>query len=384
MSSAIATPDHHLRRWRLVDGVMRAGAGRRHERRSWSRLHYSTVGRPSSPSGRVNSEHATLVTVTTRSTPSPPRSALLVANTGGHLRELHELWPRLGLDRVAWMTFDDAQSSSMLAGEEVHHLRWTGSRDYANTARNVAAALRHLRGHDYDAVISTGAAVALSVLPVARALGLSCHYVESATRAHGPSITGRLLTLTPGVHRYTQYRSWEGRRWTYAGSVLDGFASAERRPRQLRKVVVTLGTMRQWSFRAAVERLIEVLPPEAEVVWQTGHTDIVGLPIHARPLVSASELTRHMREADLVVAHAGVGSSLDALSAGHRPLLLPRRSARAEHIDDHQAAIAEQLVSRDLAVMAEAPDIRPEDLIYAAARGVHRILPPAFHLSGAH
>lgn len=306
---------------------------------------------------------------------------MLVANTGGHLRELHELWPRLGLERVAWLTFNDPQSTSLLAGEEVHHLRWTGSRDYANTARNVAAAVKHLRSHDYDAVVSTGAAVALSVLPVARALGLSCHYVESATRTRRPSVTGRLLTLTPGVHRYTQYRSWEGRRWTYAGSVFDGFAAAERRPRPLRKVVVTLGTMRQWSFRAAVERLIEVLPPEAEVVWQTGHTDVSGLPITARPLLSATELTRHMAEADLVVAHAGVGSSLDALSAGHRPLLLPRRSARDEHVDDHQAGIAEQLVARDLAVMAEAPDFTRDDLVEAAARGVHRIAPPAFHLS---
>lgn len=306
---------------------------------------------------------------------------MLVANTGGHLRELHELRPRLGLDRVAWLTFDDAQSASLLAGEEVHHLHWTGSRDYGNTARNVATALQHLRGHDYDAVVSTGAAVALSVLPVARALGLSCHYVESATRTRRPSMTGRLLALTPGVHRYTQYRSWEGRRWTYAGSVFDGFAPAERRQPELRKVVVALGTMRQWSFRAAVERLVQVLPPDADVVWQTGHTDVSGLPISAQPLLSATDLSRHMAEADLVVAHAGVGSSLDALTSGHRPLLLPRRTARAEHVDDHQAAIAEELVRRDLAVMAEAPEITPEDLLEAAARGVDRIAPPPFPLS---
>ena len=308
--------------------------------------------------------------------------ALLVANTGGHLRELYELRPRLGLGRVAWLTFDDAQSRSMLAGETVHHLRWAGSRDYTNTVRNVALALGHLRGRQYDTVVSTGAAAAVSVLPPARALGMACHYVESATRTHGPSMTGRILNLTPGVRRYTQYASWSGPRWSYAGSVFDGYAPTTPASPHLRKVVVTLGTMRQWSFRSAVERLLAVLPPDAEVVWQTGWTDVTGLPVDARPLVPAAELAVHMREADLVVAHAGVGSALDALSAGHRPLLLPRRASRKEHVDDHQAAIAGELVRRGLAVQAEAPDITPDDLVEAASRRVERLPPPPFPLAG--
>jgi UDP-N-acetylglucosamine--N-acetylmuramyl-(pentapeptide) pyrophosphoryl-undecaprenol N-acetylglucosamine transferase len=315
------------------------------------------------------------------SSPSPaPRSAVLVANTGGHLRELHELRPRLGLDRVAWLTFDDSQSRSLLVGEEVHHLRWTGSRDYANTLRNIGHAFRHFREHEYDAVVSTGAAVALSVLPVARGQGLGCHYIESATRTAGPSMTGRLMAVTPGVHRYTQYAGWAGSRWAFSGSVFDGFASAPRRAPVLRKVVVTLGTMRQWSFRCAVERLVQVLPRDAEVVWQTGHTDVRGLPLHAQSMLTATDLARHMREADLVIAHAGVGSSLDALASGHRPLLLPRRAMRAEHIDDHQEAIAHELVARGLAVTAEAPEVTLDHLLDAAAQGVDRVQAPAFRL----
>lgn len=309
-------------------------------------------------------------------------SAVLVANTGGHLRELHELAPRFGLDQVAWMTFDDEQSRSLLAGERVHHLAWTGSRDYANTARNMGAALSHLRAESYDTVISTGAAVALSVLPVARALGMQCHYVESATRTEHPSMTGRLLTAVPGVHRYSQYDTWAGGRWSYAGSVFDGFAPTPPRPVELRRVVVALGTMRQWSFRTAVERLLTVLPAGVEVTWQTGHTDVSGLDIDARPLLSATELSRLMAEADLVIAHAGVGSSLDALSAGHRPLLLPRRSSRGEHVDDHQASVARELVRRDLAVAAEAPEITRQHLLDAASRRVERVTPPAFALLG--
>ena len=304
-----------------------------------------------------------------------------MANTGGHLRELHALRPRLPLDQVTWLTFDDEQSRSLLVGEEVHHLIWAGSRDYANTLRNTATAVQRLRGSTYDMVISTGAAAALSVLPPARLRGLPCHYIESATRTEHPSVTGRLLATIPGLHCYTQYASWSSDRWAYGGSVFDGYAPASPKPVALRKVVVTLGTMRQWSFRTAVERLLQVLPEDAEVVWQTGHTDVSGLPVRAEPLMSAAKLTAYMRDADLVIAHAGVGSALDALEAGHRPLLLPRRASRGEHVDDHQAAVTAELVGRDLAVTAEAPDILPEHLEQAAVRRVQRVPPPDFRLA---
>lgn len=310
-------------------------------------------------------------------------SALLVANTGGHLRELHELRPRFGLSKATWFTFDDTQSRSLLSGEVVHHLEWTGSRDYANTVRNLRPVVAHLRRHRYDAVISTGAAVALSVLPVARALGVSCHYVESATRTVGPSLTGRVLSLTPGVHRYTQYESWAGSRWRYSGSVFDGFAATRRTTTpSLGKVVVTLGTMKQWSFRAAVERLVAVLPRDTDVVWQTGHTDVSGLPIVAQPFLPSAALAAHMAQADVVVAHAGVGSSLDALSAGRSPVLIPRRAARAEHVDDHQEWVARELLRRGLATVAEAPELTIAHLEQAASQAVARITPPDFPLVG--
>lgn len=304
----------------------------------------------------------------------------LVANGGGHLRELTELRARLPLSNPVWLTFDGEQSRSLLAGERVTHLHWTGSRDYRNTARNVSLALRFMRQHDVTDVFSTGAAVALSVFPVARAHGLACHYVESAARTAGPSMTGRLLRAVPGVHLYTQHPAWADRRWRFAGSVFDGFSPGPTEPVKIRRVVVTLGTMRQYSFRAAVERLLQVLPPDAEVVWQTGFTDVSGLAMNATPMLSSSELAAHMRDADLVVAHAGVGSSLDALAAGRRPLLLPRRASRGEHVDDHQAAVADDLVRRGLAVVAEAPDLTPADLAAAADQRAMPVEAPPFRL----
>lgn len=307
---------------------------------------------------------------------SAPRTALLVASSGGHLKELHVLRDRLGLGRVTWATFDDAHSRSLLAGEAVHHLRFTGQRDYRNVLRNLGPGIRLLRSTRPDLVVTTGAAVALSVLPAARALGVPCHYIESATRLEGPSLTGRLLERVPGIGLHTQAPAWASGRWSYAGSVLDGFAPALPRDPVLRKIVVTLGTSRQWGFRRAVERLREVLPPEAEVIWQVGRTDVAGLDIDAVPMMGTHQLDAHMRDADVVIAHAGVGSALAALEAGHRPLLLPRRAALQENVDDHQEHVAEELVRRGLAVTADASQLTADHVLDAAARGVQAVPAP--------
>ena len=58
---------------------------------------------------------------------------------------------------------------------------------------------------DIDTVVSTGSGIALSYMPLARARGIPCHYMESAARSDGPSRTGRILCRVHGVHLYTQY-----------------------------------------------------------------------------------------------------------------------------------------------------------------------------------
>ena len=78
-----------------------------------------------------------------------------------------------------------------------------------------------------------------------------------------------------------------------------------------------------------------------------------------------------MREADLVIAHAGTGVALEALGAGKLPVLIPRRAEFSEHIDDHQEQIADMLKHRGLAVVREADAVTPEDLVLAASSVVN-------------
>ncbi len=314
-------------------------------------------------------------------------TTLLVCSGGGHLKQLQLLLPRLGLLRTEtiWATFDTPLSRSLLDNSQVIFIPYTTPRDIRGTIRNTPLAIRVLRQRRIDTVISTGANPALAFMPAARMLNRSCHFIESATRTRGPSLTGAVLSNVPGVHLYTQHSGWANRKWQYLGSVFDSFGSEpapEPKP-AVQRIVVTVGTTETYGFRRLIERMIAIIPRGVEVLWQTGATDTSGLPIAARRSVPTGELLDALGMADVVVAHAGTGSALAALEAGKCPVLIPRRAGFGEHIDDHQVDTAEELERRNIAVVRSVAEVTFDDL-KAAARQRVRVLaePPAIRLTG--
>lgn len=298
-------------------------------------------------------------------------TALLVASTGGHLAELHDLVPRLDVPDRSWVTFDSPQSRSLLEGEDVVHVRPTTTRDLPGALRTMLVARRLLGSGRYDEVFSTGASIAMSFFLPAIATGVRCTYIESATRTEGPSLTGRMAARLPGVRLFTQHRSWASRTWHYGGSIFDSFdAEPAGEKHQVRKVVVTLGTHPRYAFPRLLNRLVDILPPGLDVLWQVGATRIERMPDGARAQVPPAEMRAAMRDADVVISHAGVGSALAAMQAGRRPLYVPRRRAYGEHVDDHQVAIAHELEKRDLVVAREADQVTFADLETAASWSV--------------
>jgi UDP-N-acetylglucosamine transferase subunit ALG13 len=229
----------------------------------------------------------------------------------------------------------------------------------------------------------------LSVLLLARARGIPCHWIESSARAEGPSLSGRIVSRLPGMHLYTQYPSWADDRWLYRGSVLDAYEPAERglpADGSARRVVVTFGTQKGYSFRRALDAVVRVLPsvlaPDAEVLWQTGVTDVSGLDIEAHATLPAAVLREAVEAADLVIAHAGVGSALTALDAGKAPVLIPRLKRFDEMVDDHQLMIAADLESRRLAISRTPEALTAADLEKAMQMSVLTIGdPPTFQLA---
>jgi UDP-N-acetylglucosamine transferase subunit ALG13 len=72
-----------------------------------------------------------------------------------------------------------------------------------------------------------------------------------------------------------------------------------------------------------------------------------------------AELAALMDEAAVVVSHAGVGSILCALRAGHVPVVVPRLARHGETVDDHQLELARRLQANGLVTLvADAAELR--------------------------
>jgi UDP-N-acetylglucosamine transferase subunit ALG13 len=271
-----------------------------------------------------------------------------------------------------WVTFDTPQSRSLLHGEQVEFLPYIGPRQLGKVLVGRRRAKALLDRYPVTKVISTGSAIALSVLPLAARRGIPCDYVEAAARLDGPSTTGALLARVKGVSTFTQWACWASEKWPLTTSVFENYRpDGPAEPvTELRKVVVSLGTIEGYGFRRLVERLLHILPADCQVLWQTGSTDLRDLPVAAHPLLPPETLQAEMASADLVIAHAGVGTALSVLALGRRPVLVPRRAEHGEHVDDHQVQIAQELADRELGLMHDASELTYDDLLAAASKRV--------------
>lgn len=321
-------------------------------------------------------------------------TTLFLATTGGHLDQLDDLAARIPAEGDAfWVTHDNEQSRSLLHGRDVEFVPYVRMGDLRDVARCVPIAHRLWGDRKVTRAVSTGSGIALGFLPYLAARGVACHYVESAARVEGPSITGRVLERTPRIRRYTQYRSWADRRWSYAGSVFDTFrpVAEEHRPFDVLRVVVTVGTAADHPFDRLIERLVPLLGPggqlaaatalPVEVLWQTGSARTGHLPISATPFLAADELAAALAVADIVVSHAGTGSALGALGAGRCPVMASRSSRLREANDDHQVELGDELARRRLAIHRDPSDITVDDLLATMETTVRRRSdPPTFEL----
>ena len=301
---------------------------------------------------------------------------MLVASSGGHFTQLAELWPRIeGVNKdCVWVTFDSPQTRSMLKDQQVEYVPYIRPRGLTSVLRNVPSAFKLVKKYNVDAVISTGSAIALAYLPYSAVRGIPTHYIESATRVEGPSVTGKALSRVPGIKFYNQHADWANDQWRYLGSVFDGFETVERpnKPEKIRRAVVSVGTMEDYSFRDFFVRLADYLSEADTVLWQTGSTDVSDLDIDGKEVVPAHELEQAMREADVVIAHAGTGTALTSLRMGKRPILVPRDSSHGQHIDDHQFQTAALLDKMGLALSRKVEELTKADLLEAAGFEVIR------------
>lgn len=70
---------------------------------------------------------------------------------------------------------------------------------------------------------------------------------------------------------------------------------------------------------------------------------------------------QRVKDAELLILHAGAGSVIHAVRAGKTPVIMPRYASLGEHVDNHQEEFAEELaktgkviIARDVATLTAA------------------------------
>jgi UDP-N-acetylglucosamine transferase subunit ALG13 len=114
-------------------------------------------------------------------------------------------------------------------------------------------------------------------------------------------------------------------------------------------ILLSLGTHQQ-PFTRALDLVEPLARGGTELVVQHGSTP----PRPEMPnstwvrFMAFAEVVEAMGRADSVICHAGVGTIVTALQAGHTPVVLPRMARLGEHVDDHQLDIATRFAERGL------------------------------------
>lgn len=123
-------------------------------------------------------------------------------------------------------------------------------------------------------------------------------------------------------------------------------------------IFVTVGSM--MPFDRLIRKVDEFAGSRADLTFVAQIGTGTFEPVHMRfeRIMGSRTFSDAVAAADLIVAHAGMGSVLSAQEAGRPIVLLPRRAAEGEVTTDHQLATARWLMGRPgVAVVLDDADL---------------------------
>lgn len=134
-------------------------------------------------------------------------------------------------------------------------------------------------------------------------------------------------------------------------------------------IFVTVGS--QEPFDRLIDAVDEWarLRARGDVFAQIASSKLQPSHIEFTQFIEPSEFTRIMREARLIVAHAGMGSIISALELGKPIVVMPRRADFRETRNDHQVATAERFGEQNRIIVASDEEDLPAKLDYALTLG---------------
>ena len=123
--------------------------------------------------------------------------------------------------RCLWVTLPGFEVDQLLSGERVRfgHAKPQDNRSPRTFVSNAWLAWRLIRSERPDVILSTGSGLAVPFFLVGRLLGCRLVYVESLSRVHSLSLSGRVIIRIADAF-FVQWPEAARGRARYAGSVL--------------------------------------------------------------------------------------------------------------------------------------------------------------------
>ncbi len=286
----------------------------------------------------------------------------IVSSVGGHLSEAMELAPVLRGCELFWVLNDQAPWRGGFASARMYRI--THAERDARVLLNLGEAAGILWRERPDVLISTGASPAVPFFLLGKCLGIGTLYIESFSSVQRPSLTGRLI-VPLADHFFVQWpqllRTFPHAR--YAGPLFvplfehvpDSHQTIKDPPVQILVVVGSsvrpchrlLSWLDEWLGARPGEPRPSMLVQSSVVKQPPRHFQTVSY-------VPAALLEHHLRTATNIVCHGGAGVLGLCLKWGRHPIVIPRRAAYGEAINDHQEMLCEELSARGLITMCES------------------------------
>lgn len=146
---------------------------------------------------------------------------MLVCTSGGHFATMTSLKSFWSLHERVWISDRKRDTEILEKTEKVHWIPYQAPRDLLALVANIPKTFKVILSEKPDAIISTGASVAINFAFIAKLLGIRFIYIESISRAQELSVSGNLVYLVCDEF----YVQWPELCQKYPRAIFKGYAS---------------------------------------------------------------------------------------------------------------------------------------------------------------
>lgn len=285
------------------------------------------------------------------------KKIICVASLGGHWIQLLRISKALEEKYDVTYISMHAKCATMVGDRPVYVIRNFTRKTAWNIIPNIFTLLKVIVKVWPSAIVTTGSAPGLLTLLVGKFFCRKGIFIESIANAEKHSATGTIAgKLVKNV--YTQWPHLADNHYKYAGSIFGEISENNPEESYIKSssdghsIFCTVGT--QMPFDRFVKAIDEVAPQlQDTIVVQSFKDKYEPKNIHMVDFLAPDEFNRLFGEARLIVAHCGMGSILNALTANKPIIVLPRLAKWGEHLNDHQLATARKISEMGYAYVVE-------------------------------